>query len=228
MNILYINEYKKNLSDNKNMDKFYNPFTRRFIKRGTKSYFKLINSHDYNIYVRKNTIKNRNKVVEEIKKLNKNGGIKLKKYDKPINKNVVENKKISEIEFELRTQAFKYKDKSYCDNFNNLVDRNEFGTIEARKFKGINFDAFVDITENPIKKILINDLVILKGIKFDISVKVKFYKWQQVYNELTKKHEVVIEEWLPWINTKNITITNTYEINMNKYYEYLLEKIERF
>ena len=38
----------------------------------------------------------------------------------------------------------------------------------------------------------------------------------------------MIAEWLPWINIKNLTITNAYEINMNSYNEYLLEKIERF
>ena len=74
--------YNKILSGNinmiKNVDKFYNPFTKRFFKKGTKSFLKLINSHDYNIYVRKNTIKNRKKVVEEIKNLNKTGEIKLK------------------------------------------------------------------------------------------------------------------------------------------------------
>ena len=36
--------YTKILSDNinmiKNVDKFYNPFTKRFIKKGTKSYLK--------------------------------------------------------------------------------------------------------------------------------------------------------------------------------------------
>ena len=61
MSILYIiMSYKKNLSDNINMiktvDNFYSLFTKRFIKKVTKSYLKLINSHDYNIYVRKNTI----------------------------------------------------------------------------------------------------------------------------------------------------------------------------
>ena len=62
----------------------------------------------------------------------------------------------------------------------------------------------------------------MKGIKFDIAVKVKYYKWKHANNEF------VLEEWLPWINTKNITITNAYEINMNSYYQYLLDKIERF
>ena len=62
----------------------------------------------------------------------------------------------------------------------------------------------------------------MKGIKFDIAIKVKYYKWKQDNNEF------VMEEWLPWINTKNRTITNAYEINMNSYYKYLLEKIERF
>ena len=37
-----------------------------------------------------------------------------------------------------------------------------------------------------------------------------------------------MEEWLPWINTKNVINTNAYEINMNSYCKYLLEKIERF
>ena len=76
----------------KNVDKFYNHFTRRFIKKGTKSYLKLINSHDYNIYVRKNTIKNRKKVVEEIKKLNKTREIILKNIKSVIQNNVENNK----------------------------------------------------------------------------------------------------------------------------------------
>ena len=59
-------------------------------------------------------------------------------------------------------------------------------------------------------------------IKFDIAVKEKYYKWKQVNNEFT------VKKWLPWINTKNITIINVFEINMNSYYEYLLEKVERF
>ena len=109
-----------------------------------------------------------------------------------------------------------------------MVDRNEFDTLEVKKFNGITFDMYVDITENPIKNILINDLIVMKGIKFNITVKVKYYKWKQVVNELTKKSEFVIEEWLPWINTKIITITNAYKINMNSYNEYLVEKIERF
>ena len=102
-----------------------------------------------------------------------------------------------------------------------MIDRNEFDTIDVRKFNGITFDMYVDITENPIKKILINDLIAMKGIKFDSAVKVK-YKWKQANNEF------VLEEWLPWINTKNITITNAYEINMNSYHQYLLDEIERF
>ena len=52
---------------NKNVDKFYNPFTKRYIKNVGKVYLKLINSYDYNINVRKKTIENRKKVVEEIK-----------------------------------------------------------------------------------------------------------------------------------------------------------------
>ena len=53
----------------------------------------------------------------------------------------------------------------------------------------------------------------MKGIKFNIAVKVEHYKWKQNNNEF------VMEEWLPWINKKNITITNAYayEINMNSY-----------
>ena len=47
----------KTLSDNNNKDKFYNPFTKRFVKKGGKVYLKLINSHDYNIYVRKRQLK---------------------------------------------------------------------------------------------------------------------------------------------------------------------------
>ena len=73
---------EKNLSDNnmnQNVDKFYNPFTKRYIKKGGKVYLKLINSHDYNIYFRKKTIENRKKVVEEIKNKNENDKIKLKK-----------------------------------------------------------------------------------------------------------------------------------------------------
>ena len=62
----------------------------------------------------------------------------------------------------------------------------------------------------------------MKRIKFDIAVKVKYYKWKQANNEF------VLEEWLPRINAKNVTITNAYEINMNSYYQYLLDKIERF
>ena len=96
----------------------------------------------------------------------------------------------------------------------------EFNTIEVRKFIGINFDVFVDITKSPIKKNLINDSLMMKGIKFDIAVKVKYYKWKQANNEF------VLEEWLPWINAKNITIINAYEFNMNSYYQYLLDKIE--
>ena len=103
-----------------------------------------------------------------------------------------------------------------------MIDRNEFDTIDVRKFNGITFDMYVDITENPINKILINDLIAIKGIKFDIAVKVKYYKWKQANNEF------VLEEWLPWINKKNITITNAYEINMNSYHQYLLDEIERF
>ena len=61
-NILMNNS--KNLSDNKNMDKFYSPFTKRYVKKDGKVYLKLINSHDYNIYARINTNKNRKKVVE--------------------------------------------------------------------------------------------------------------------------------------------------------------------
>ena len=87
---------------------------------------------------------------------------------------------------------------------------------------------FVDITKKPIEKNLISDLISMRGIKFDISIKVKYYKWKQIVSELTKKSEFVIEEWLPWINTKIITITNAYEINMNCYYEYFIEKNKRF
>ena len=128
----------------------------------------------------------------------------------------------------MRTQAFNYKDKSHNADFDNIVDRNEYDTFEVRKFNGILFDMFVDVIFNPIKKLLTNDLMIMRGIKFDTAVKVKFYKLQQVTNELTKKTEFIIEEWLPWINTKNVTITNAFEINMNSYYEYLLNKIEKF
>ena len=132
------------------------------------------------------------------------------------------------MEFKLRSQAFKYKDKIYYTDFDNLVERNKFDTVEIRKFDGITFDMFVDITTKPIEKFLISDLFSMRGIKFDISIKVKYCKGKQVVNELTKKSEFVTEEWLPWINTKNITITNAYEINMNSYYEYLLEKNEKF
>ena len=103
-----------------------------------------------------------------------------------------------------------------------MVDRNEFNTIQVRKFNGITFDVYVNITENPIKKMLINDLIAPRGIKFDIAVKVKYYKWKQANNEFFR------EDWLPWINIKNITITNAYEINMNSYHQYLIDKIERF
>ena len=34
------------------------------------------------------------------------------------------------------------------------------------------------------------------GIKLDIAVKVKYYKWKQLNNEFT------LEEWFPWINKK--------------------------
>ena len=161
----------------------------------------------------------------------------FKEYKKPINKNNnvqnndVENnnEKFAEVEFKLRSQAFKYKDKSYFSDFDfdNLVERNEFDTVEVRKFDGITFDMFFDITIKLIEKIFISDLISMRGIQFDISIKVKC-KWKQVVSELTQTSEFVIEEWLPWINTKNITITNAYEINMNSYFEYLLEKIERF
>ena len=124
---------------------------------------KLINSHDYNIYVRKKTIENRKKVVEEIKNENKNGEITLKKYIPKTENGLINNN--NEIEVKLRSTAFKYKDKSYYADFDNLVDRKEFDTIEIRKFNGINFDVFVDITKNPIKKNLINDLLMMKGIK---------------------------------------------------------------
>ena len=30
----------------------------------------------------------------------------------------------------------------------------------------------------------------MKGIKFDITVKVKYYKWKQVVDKLTKKSEL--------------------------------------
>ena len=69
----------------------------------------------------------------------------------------------------------------------NIVDLSEYNTLEVKKFNEITFDMFVDITSNPIKKLLINGLIIMRGIKFDIAVKVKFYKWQQVTNELTNK-----------------------------------------
>ena len=78
----------------------------------------------------------------------------------------------------MRTQAFKYKDKSYNADFDNIVERNEYDTFEVRKFNGISFDMFVDVTYNPIKKLLINDLMIMRDIKFNIAVKDKFYKWQ--------------------------------------------------
>ena len=87
----------------------------------------------------------------------------------------------------MKTQAFKYKDKSYYADLDNIVDLSEYNTLEVKKFNEITFDMFVDITSNPIKKLLINGLIIMRGIKFDIAVKVKFYKWQQVTNELINK-----------------------------------------
>ena len=62
--------------------------------------------------------------------------------------------------------------------FDNLVERNEYDTFKVRKFNGISFNMFVDVTYNPMKKLLTNDLMIKRGIKFDIAVKVKYYKWQ--------------------------------------------------
>ena len=62
----------------------------------------------------------------------------------------------------------------------------------------------------------------MTGIKFDIAVKVKYYKWKQANNEY------IIKEWLPRMNTKNITIINACTINMNNYYDYLLEKLKDF
>ena len=208
----------------KNIDKFYNFFSKRYIKKGTKSYFKLINSHNYNIYVRKNIIKNCRKVVKEIKNKNKNCEIKWNKYIEPKNESNVENKLINndEIEFKFRSKSFKYKDKSYFTDFENLGYRSETRTFEIRKFNGIPFNYFVDITRNPIKKILINDFLVITGIKFDIAVKVKYYKWKQVNNEY------IIKKWLPRMNTKNITIINACTINMNNYYDYLLEKLKDF
>ena len=59
----------KNLSDNnnmnKNVDKLYNPFTKRYVKKGGKVYLKLINSHDYNIYVRKRQLKIGKKLLKK-------------------------------------------------------------------------------------------------------------------------------------------------------------------
>ena len=62
----------------------------------------------------------------------------------------------------------------------------------------------------------------MKKNKFDVVVKVKYYKWKQVNNKFALK------DWLPWIKMKNITVTNAYEIRMNSYYENLLKQIERF
>ena len=141
--------------------------TKRFFKKETKSYYKLIHSHNYNIYVIKNTMKNHKKLVEEVKNLNKSVEIKLKNYIKPSNKNNFENnEKIPEIEFVLRAQAFKYKDKTYGADLDNIVNGNENDSFEVNKFSGITVDIFVDITHNPIKKLLINDLIIIRGIKF--------------------------------------------------------------
>ena len=55
----------KNLLNNNNMDKFCNPFTKRFVKNGSKVYLKLINSHDYNIYVRKRQLKIGKKLLKK-------------------------------------------------------------------------------------------------------------------------------------------------------------------
>ena len=203
----------------KNQSKQIGKEMRNEIIKLTKKYENIINE-DKKPKPKKLAKKVKNKINKYIKI--------FKEYEKPINKNNNvqnndvdnNNENIPEIEFKLRSQAFKYKDKSYYADFDYLVDRNEFDTIEVRKFNGITFDMYVDITENPIKQILINDLIAMKGIKFDIAVKVKYYKWKQANNEF------VLEKWLPWINTKNITITNAYEINMNSYHQYLLDKIE--
>ena len=56
-----------------------------------------------------------------------------------------------------------------------MVERNEFDTVEVRKFDGITFHMFFDITSKPIEKILISDLISMHGIKCDISIKVKYY-----------------------------------------------------
>ena len=60
------------------------------------------------------------------KQLNKNGEIKLKEVIKPVIKN---KEKVPEIEFVLRTQTYKYKEKSYSADFENIFNRNEYVTL---------------------------------------------------------------------------------------------------
>ena len=132
----------------------------------------------YNKWKQKTKAKRTSKKIKN--KINKYIKI-FKEYEKPITKNNnvqnndVENnnEKFAEVEFKLRSQAFKYKDKCYYTDFDNLVDRKEFDTVEVRKFDGI-FDMFVNIITKPIEKILFSDLISMRGINFNISIKVKY------------------------------------------------------
>ena len=60
----------------------------------------------------------------------------IPKFDNKIDNKLINNN--NEIEFKLRSTAFKYEDLSYYSDLDNLIERKEFDTIAVRKFNGMN------------------------------------------------------------------------------------------
>ncbi len=109
--------------------------------------------------------------------------------------------KISEVVINISETAFKNFDKRNVANIN--IDY---------------FDMFKTVTQTLIKNILINELNNFKGIKFMVGIYVAFYKYGN-----TERIDIK-----PFIRTKNITLLNENDINMDKIYNQLLINIENY